>query len=152
MPSESLREADALSYLRLKEQIESRPTNSNAVYSNGETRPVFIYSLSGTDTFVVEGDDYKFYVAQSLPGRVWAKWEAKPEIIAAQAAEKAAAEPEKPKNFQELQQQVEQQARNTMAERYANNRADNSDLGNLSPKWASFAEAAQRARNASFRS
>src|SRR5258708_30668782 len=88
----SLRSAEAWDYTRLKEQIESRPTNSNAVYSNGETRPVFIYSLSGKDTFVVEGDDYKFYPAQSLPGRVWTKWETKPEVVAEQEAEKASAD------------------------------------------------------------
>jgi hypothetical protein len=148
-----LRSADALSYLRLKEQIESRPTNSNAVYSNGETRPVFIYSLSGKDTFVVEGDDYKFYPAQSVPGRAWVKWETKPEVAAEQEAEAAkAAEPEKPKNFVELQQRAEQTARNTMAERYGQNKTTNSDPGNLSNKWVTFAEAGKRARDAAFKS
>jgi len=92
MPIESLREADSYRYLRLREQIESRPTDSNSVYSSGETRPVFVYSMSGKDTFVVEGDDYKFYPAQNLPGRVWVKWETKPEIVAEREAEKRAAE------------------------------------------------------------
>ena len=149
----SLREADAKNYLTLKQQIESRPTNSNAVYSNGETRPVFIYSLSGKDTFVVEGDDYKFYPAQSLPGRVWTKWETRPEVVAGQEADAAkVAEPQKPRNFQELQQVVEQQARNTMVERYGQNKATNGDPGNLSTKWTAFAEAGKRARDAAFRS
>lgn len=149
----SLRNGEAWDYVRLKEKIESRPTDTNAVYSNGETRPVFIYSLSGKDTFVVEGDDYKFYPAQQLPGRVWVCWEYKPEVIAEQDAEKAAAavEAAKPKDFSELQQRAEQQARNTMAERYGQNKATNGDIA-LNSKWGAFAEAGKRARNEAFKS
>ena len=73
-----LRACDAEPYLRLKEKIESRPTNSNAIYQDGTVRPVFIYSLNGKDTFVAEGGDYKFYPAQQVPGSVWIRWEAKP--------------------------------------------------------------------------
>lgn len=73
-----LRGCDAEPYLRLKEKIESRPTDSNAVYQDGKVRPVFIYTLNGTDVFVVEGDDYKFYPAQQVPGFV--RWEAKPNL------------------------------------------------------------------------
>ena len=75
----SLRPCDAEPYLRLKTQIESRPTNSNAVYQDGKFRPVFVYTLDGRDVFVVEGDDYKFYPAQQVPGSVWVRWEAKPD-------------------------------------------------------------------------
>jgi hypothetical protein len=75
----SLREADSWPYLRLKEKIESRPTNSNAVYQDGKVRPVFVYALNGKDVFVVEGDDYTFYPAQQFPGSAFVRWENKPD-------------------------------------------------------------------------
>ena len=75
----SLREGDSWGYLHLKEKIESRPTDSIAVYQDGKVRPVFIYTLDGRDVFVVEGENYKFYPAQQVPDSVWTRWETKPD-------------------------------------------------------------------------
>jgi hypothetical protein len=111
----SLREADSYGYLRLKEQIESRPTNSNAVYQDGKVRPVFIYTLNGKDVFVVEGDDYKFYPAQKSPGSAFVRWEAKPEPP--QVVEPPS-QPERPKfsSWEEERAYAEAQHRKALAE------------------------------------
>jgi hypothetical protein len=136
-------------YLKLKNTLAA--TDCNAHYSDGKVLPVLIRD-QGSELFVELEDSYTFVHPQKLPG--FKEYQLKPEGRVQQEAEAAkVAEPEKPKNFAELQQRVEQQARNTMAERFGQNKTTNSDPGNLiSSKWATFAEAGKRARDAAFRS
>jgi len=116
-----LRQCDAEPYLRLRATIESRPTNSNSVYQNGKVLPVYLYALDGKDVFVVEGDDYKFYPAQQVPGSVWLRWETKPEIPP--PVVEAPPVTQTPKiagsNWGEQKADAEKQTRKALAERYA---------------------------------
>jgi hypothetical protein len=118
----SLSACDAEPYIRLKEKVESRPTNSNAVYSNGKVLPVFIYSLGGKDVFVIEGEDYKFYPAQQVPG--WIRWENKPDAQP-QAAESPAVESTKIKgsSWTELRQSAQEQERKARVEQRSSHQA-----------------------------
>jgi hypothetical protein len=150
MPTESLRPADAYSYAKFRSTLAE--SDSNVVLSRGNNAytvlPVLIED-GGTKLFVEL--EYRFYDPEQLPNFV--RFELRPEERANLEAEKAAAEAEvaKPKNFQELQARAEQTARNTMAERHEQNKATNSDIS-LNSKWSSFAQAAERQRNAAFRS
>ena|SRR5436309_14111385 len=116
----TLREADSYGYLRLKETIESRPTDSIAVYQDGKVRPVFIYTLDGKDVFVVEGENYKFYPAQQVPDSVWIRWETKPDpqpvVVEAPSAESGKL---KGSSWAELKADAAGRARNALAERNA---------------------------------
>jgi hypothetical protein len=142
----SLRSADSYAYAKFRSTLAD--SDCNAILSDGTVLPVLIED-QGTKLYVEI--DYRFYNPETLPNFV------RYELTAAERAKEEAeaaktAEPEKPKNFAELQQRAEQTARNTMVERYGQNKTTNSDPGNLSTKWATFAEAGKRARDAAFRS
>ena len=142
----SLRSADAYAYASFRATLAD--SDCNAILSNGAVLPVLIED--GGEKLYTE-IEYRFYDPKTLPNFV--RFELRHEEKARQEAEAAkAAEPQKTRNFQELQQQAQQTARNTMVERYGQNRSTNGDPGNLSTKWAGFAEAGKRARDAAFRS
>jgi len=75
-----LREAEALDFLRLQEEVQSRPTEAIAIYENGMSKPVFIHSHEGGDVFVVEGEDYEFYEAEHVPGLVFSHYETRHDL------------------------------------------------------------------------
>jgi len=96
MSIESLREGDALAYLRLKEQMI--PSDCNALFGSGNSisiEPVFIFQ----DKYCVERN-YGFYEAEKLPN--FSRFEVKPEERAKQEAEKAAADAAKAARSQTL--------------------------------------------------
>jgi len=141
-----LRSADAYAYASFRSTLAE--SDCNAVLSNGTLLPVLIED--GGEKVYVE-IEYRFYDPKTLPNFV--RLELRPEEKARQDAEaKKPGEPAKPKTLAELKQVEEQQAINSRAQRYGQNRAANGDPGNLRPKWESFAQAGKRARDSAFRS
>jgi len=141
----SLREGDSWPYLTMKQELTE--SDHEAVFSDGRRLPLFFRNRNGQNEFFVD-IEYKWIRTSNVPGIV--RYE---KLLDDQPpVQEPAVEPAKPKNFAELQQRTQEQARNTMVERYGQNKSTNGDPGNLSPKWAAFAEAGKRARDTAFRS
>jgi hypothetical protein len=141
----TLRDADAYSYAKFRSTLAE--SDCNVILSNGTVLPVLIED--GGEKLYVE-IEYRFYDPTTLSNFV--RFELRPDERAKQEAEaaKAAAEAEvaKPKNFAELQQRAEQQARNTMAQRYQDNREQQAEQSNVNRTVQMFANAAKREREA----
>ena len=123
MPIESLREADALGYLRLQQEMIL--SDCNAILKTGENSfsalPVYIRKVNDGERFLVE-IEAKFYEANKLPN--FSRFEIKPEERKKQEAESAkTAEPQKPRNYAELLALNQEMQRRARAERYQQNQA-----------------------------
>jgi hypothetical protein len=137
-----LRSADSYAYAKFRSTLAD--SDCNAILSDGTVLPVLIED-QGTKLYVEI--DYRFYNPETLPNFV--RYELTAAERAKEEAEAAkAAEPEKPKNFAELQQKAEQTARNTMVQRYQDNREQQAEQSNVNRTVQMFADAAKREREA----
>jgi hypothetical protein len=128
MPTESLREGEAMNYLRFRDTLAE--SDSNAIIKTGEntfrTLPVLIEA--GGEKLYVE-ISFRFYDPEQLPG--FQRFELRLDEREKIEAEKAAAEAEaqklaQPKTFTELLLQNQKNARQNMAALYASRKSQNS--------------------------
>jgi hypothetical protein len=138
----SLRSADSYAYAKFRSTLAD--SDCNAILSDGTVLPVLIED-QGTKLYVEI--DYRFYNPETLPNFV------RYELTAAERAKEEAeaaktAEPEKPKNFAELQQRAQQQARNTLSKRYQDNKEQEAEQSTVNRTVQMFADAARRERQA----
>jgi len=152
----ALREGDALAFLRQKEQF--KPSDCNALFSDGRKLPVLIRPDSGQ--LAVEIED-RLFEPQKLPN--FQKFDVKPEEVPSvppapatpteneifQARLKAAREANPSADGWLLERDVRAQMfREAQTQKYsARQQGQDSSFGALPPKWAAFAEMNRRARN-----
>jgi hypothetical protein len=153
----ALREGDALAFLRLKSLF--KPSDCNAVYSDGRVLPVLIRTVNGSQQCAVEINEQLFEAAK-VSG--FLKYEKIPEPVApvppsperseAELFEAAVREEKKlnpGENEWILRRRVHARFFNQgMGElKNARQAQSNEAFGTLPDKWAGFAAAAKRARN-----
>jgi len=111
----SLREGDALPYLRFKENLAE--TDCNAILSNSAILPVLI--RSGGSQLFVELEDYTFHDPEKLPGFV--RFERKPNAQQPRVEENPPVESTKLKgsSWAELRASAEAIERKARAEQHA---------------------------------
>ena len=118
-----LREGDSLPYLRFKQNLAD--TDCNAVFSNGTILPVLI--RNGGSQLFVELPDYTFNDPEKLPG--FARFEHKPDAQP-RVEETPPVESTKitGRTWAEQKANAEKQARQSLAERYEANKAQQTGL------------------------
>jgi|SRR6267378_4162173 len=151
----SIREGDALPVLRFRQSL--LPSDCNAVFSDGSKIPIFIRRVNGVDELWLDLND-RFIDPRKMPG--FKEFELKPEEIVQPPAPPR--EPTETEVFEQrlktarqtnpgvadwiLRKQVTAQMFQEGLAAQQRARQEQQDL-TIPDKWASFANAAKRARN-----